>query len=209
MEVKSRFDKSAAEWDNNPVRVELARAVGAVIARAIPLQPNWRALDYGAGTGLLTLNLQPHVASLLAMDSSAGMLKMLKKKLAAAGISNVATRQWNLASQPFPEAGFDLAVSSMTFHHILDVPLVLKRLAALLKPEGWLAFADLDAEDGSFHGVTNDVFHHGFDRSQIANWLTDAGFVRVAVSDAHVMTKPSSRGPLRNYGVFMAVGQRS
>ncbi len=68
MNQGSRFDPAAAEWDNNPGRVNLARAVGEGIERAIPLEPNWRVLDYGAGTGLLTLNLQPRVASLVALD---------------------------------------------------------------------------------------------------------------------------------------------
>lgn len=207
--MKSRFDQSASEWDNSATRVELARAVGAGIANAIALQPNWRVLDYGAGTGLLTLNLQPHVSSLVAMDCSAGMLKMLKMKLTAAEISNVTTHQWDLTSESFPETGFDLAASSMTFHHIADVPLVMKRLAALLKPEGWLAFADLDSEDGSFHGETGDVFHRGFDRKQIADWLAKAGFARISVRDAHVMEKQISNGTTRNYSIFLAVGQNA
>jgi ubiquinone/menaquinone biosynthesis C-methylase UbiE len=55
----------------------------------------WRhgqcVLDYGAGTGLLTLNLQPQVAAIVAMDSSAGMLEKVTEKLHAAGIRNVVT----------------------------------------------------------------------------------------------------------------------
>jgi tRNA (cmo5U34)-methyltransferase len=97
MKKCSRFDEAAGQWDNNPTRVELARAVAITIRRAIPVQAHWRALDYGAGTGLLTLNLQPSVASLVALDSSTGMLEKLTEKLAAAGIVNVQTRQCNRA----------------------------------------------------------------------------------------------------------------
>jgi ubiquinone/menaquinone biosynthesis C-methylase UbiE len=206
--MPSRFDQAAAQWDNNPGRVDLARAVGAAMVRAIPLQPDWRVLDYGAGTGLLTLSLQPRAGSLLAMDASAGMLEKLDQKIKAAGIANVQTRHWNLEAEPFPDAGFDLAVSSMTLHHLRDVPLVFGRLAALLKPGGWLAAADLDTEDGTFHGHADDVFHRGFERRQVADWLTQAGFVRVSVGDAHSMVKPSSTGQVRAYGVFLAVGQK-
>ena len=206
--MTSRFDEAAAQWDNNPGRVDLARAVGEAIGRTIPLQPGWRVLDYGAGTGLLTLNLQPRVASMVALDSSTGMLEKLTQKLAAAAISNVQTRHWDLEAKPFPEPGFDLVVSSMTLHHLRNVPLVLSRLAELLKPGGWLAVADLDSEDGSFHGQADDVFHHGFKRGQIAEWLTNAGFRWVSVSDAHTMSKPSSTGQVRSYGIFLAVGQK-
>jgi ubiquinone/menaquinone biosynthesis C-methylase UbiE len=191
MKPASRFDLSAAQWDNKPARVDMARAVGAAIVRAVPVQPHWRALDCGAGTGLLTLDLQPRVASMVALDSSTGMLEKLAQKLAAAGIDNVCTCHSNLEARSFPEAGFDLAVSSITLHHIRDVPLVLERLAALLKPGGWLAVADRDTEDGSFHGEVDDVFHHGFERRQIAEWLAGAGFSQVSVQDVHSLVKRS------------------
>jgi ubiquinone/menaquinone biosynthesis C-methylase UbiE len=207
--MASRFDEAAAQWDNNPGRVELARAVGEAIGRAIPFQAGWRVLDYGAGTGLLTLNLQPRVASMVALDSSTGMLEKLTQKLAAAAaISNAQTRHWDLEAKPFPEPGFDLVVSSMTLHHLRDVPVVLSRLAEILKPGGWLAVADLDSEDDTFHGQSDDVFHHGFERGQIAEWLTNAGLRWVSVSDAHTMSKPSPTGEVRSYGIFLAVGQK-
>ncbi len=206
--MSSRFDEAAQQWDNNPARVALARAVGEAIQRTVPIQPHWHALDYGAGTGLLTLNLQPRVAALVALDASKGMLEQLTRKLATAGIGNVETRLWNLEAQPFPETGYDLVVSSMTLHHLRDVPLVLKRLAAVLRPGGWLAVADLDVEDGSFHGQADDVFHHGFERSEVAKWLGIAGLSEVRVSSAHAITKPSASNQMRTYEVFLAVGQK-
>ncbi len=205
--MSSRFDECAQQWDNNPTRVELARAVGAAIQRAVPIQPHWRALDYGAGTGLLTLNLLPRLAAVVALDSSTGMLERFQQKLAAADIGNVQTRFWNLETEPYPEQGFDLVVSSMTLHHLLDVPLIFQRLAALLKPGGWLAVADLDTEDGSFHAQMDDVFHHGFNRNDIAAWLKRAGLANVTLSDASALNKPASTGEMRTYGVFLAVGR--
>jgi ubiquinone/menaquinone biosynthesis C-methylase UbiE len=208
MKGTSRFDEAASQWDNNPVRVELARAVGAAIERAVPLQSHWHVLDYGAGTGLLTLCLQPRVGSVLAMDSSSGMLEALSRKLSGASIGNVRPCLWDLERQAFRETGVDLVVSSMTLHHLRDVPLVFGRLAEALNPGGWLAVADLDVEDGSFHGESQDVFHHGFDREQIAGWLGEAGFSDARVGDAHTMTKPDSAGQARAYGVFLATAQK-
>jgi tRNA (cmo5U34)-methyltransferase len=206
--MPSRFDEVAQQWDNNPTRVDLARAVGEAIGRALPIQQHWRALDYGAGTGLLTLNLEPLVASIVALDSSVGMLEKLSQKLAAARIDNVRAQLWNLEEQPFPEDGFDLIASSMTLHHLRNVPLVFSRLTALLKPGGWLAVADLDSEDGTFHSAMDDVFHRGFERNRIAEWLGDCGLSSVKLSNAHSITKPASTGELRTYGVFLAVGRK-
>ena len=208
MKSTSRFDEAAAQWDNNPGRIETARAVAAAVLRSVPLEPDWRVVDYGAGTGLLTLGLQPRVASILALDSSRGMLEQLNQKLTAAGIHNVQIRQWDLEAEPYPEGGFDLVVSSMTLHHLREVALVCQRLAGLLKPGGWLAAADLDPEDGSFHGEREGVFHHGFERSQVAGWLEAAGFAAVCVQDAHSLLKPGPTGQMRSYGVFLAVGQK-
>jgi ubiquinone/menaquinone biosynthesis C-methylase UbiE len=146
---------------------------------------------------------------MVALDSSPGMLEKLAQKLAATGIGNVQTRLWNLEAQPFPETGFDLVVSSMTLHHLRNVPLVLGRLSSLLKSGGWLAAADLDTEDGSFHGNVDDVFHHGFDRRQVADWLKEAGCTRISINDAHSLVKPASDGQVRAYGVFLAVGQKT
>jgi trans-aconitate methyltransferase len=101
-----------------------------------------------------------------------------------------------------------LVFSSMTLHHVRDVPLVLGRLAGALKSGGWLAAADLDPEDGSFHGQAGDVFHRGFERSQVAGWLQAAGLGKVRVLDAHTVTKPASTGEERRYGVFLAVGRK-
>jgi hypothetical protein len=81
-------------------------------------------------------------------------------------------------------------------------------LAALLKPRGWLAVADLDREDGTFHSHSEGVFHQGFERPRIADWLSKAGFTQVRLTDAHSMIKPNSTGQLRNYPVFLAVGQK-
>ncbi len=208
MKAETRFDREAAHWDSNPTRVELARAIGVRICETIELQPNWRVLDYGAGTGLVTLSIQPFVESIEAVDLSVGMLDMLAKKIASTGIPNVATRQWDLEKEPYPVADFDLVVSSMTLHHLRNVPLVFSRFAALLKPGAWLAVADLDTEDGNFHGPATDVFHHGFNRVQIGKWLGDAQFQDISVSNAHVINKSDALGQMRRYGVFLVTAKK-
>ena len=205
--MSSRFDEAAKQWDGNPVRVALARGIGEAIERTVPIQPHWRALDYGAGTGLLTLSLLPKVASITALDASKGMLEQLARKITDARIPNATARLWNLETEPYTEDRFDLVVSSMTLHHLRDVPLVMKRLSALLNPGGWIALADLDTEDGSFHGQAEDVFHHGFDRQEIARWLAAAGISNIKLADAYRVTKPNATGELREYGVFLATGR--
>jgi ubiquinone/menaquinone biosynthesis C-methylase UbiE len=208
MKQRSRFDDEAAQWDQNPGRVEVARAVGSLICRRISIQRGWRVLDYGAGTGLLTLCIQPFAGEITALDTSDGMTAELRRKLVSAGIDNVQVRLWDLGAEPYPDGDFDLVVSSMTMHHIADIPLVLKRMAQVLRPGGYLAVADLDAEDGSFHTDKQGVYHNGFERAQTANWLSEAGFVEIDICAAHSIGKPDAAGQLRNYGVFLALARK-
>jgi len=69
-QVRARFDRAAAEWDANPARVALARAVAEAIRKAVPLRPDMNVLDFGAGTGLVTLGLLSSVGRLTAVDAS-------------------------------------------------------------------------------------------------------------------------------------------
>ena len=75
---------------------------------------------------------------------------------------------------PAPVSGLDLVVSSMVLHHLPDVAAAFRRLRACLSVGGWIAVADLDAEDGSFHSDRTGVFHNGFDRQTVLEWLAQA-----------------------------------
>jgi len=205
----NRFDLQAAEWDNNPGRAALAKTIAAAMLKAVPCEITWRALDCGAGTGLLTLNLLPHVAEIYATDSSSGMLEQLRKKIAAASLENVRTLLWDADSAPCPERGFDLVCSSMVLHHLRDVSAALQRMVAALRPDGWLAVADLETEDGSFHPDPSGVHHLGFAPESIARWLAAAGCTDINTRTAHTLIKPDAGGRERTYPIFLATARRA
>ncbi len=71
-EEKKDFNKEAAQWDANPGRVKLANEVADAIIREAAPASNMDALDFGCGTGLVTLRLQPLVRTIIGVDSSAG-----------------------------------------------------------------------------------------------------------------------------------------
>ena len=206
-EVQARFNKVAAEWDNNPTRVALARAVVEAIRAAVPLRTEMQAMDFGAGTGLVTLGLLASVNSVTAVDASAEMLRVLDDKLRALRIGNVHTLQCDISRAPLPANQFDLVVSSMVLHHLPEVSPVLQRLRPCLRPGGWIALADLDTEDGSFHPDMSGVFHKGLDRGVVCQWLEQAGFSDVTARDAHTITRQSLDGITRQYGVFLVTGR--
>ncbi len=197
------FDARAATWDDDPAKVERARDVAAAIGRSVPLAPTMRALEYGCGTGLLSFVLRPRLGAITLADVSQGMLDVAAAKIAAAGDPAMRTVKLDLVADPLPAERYDLVYSLMTLHHIPDTAAVLARFRAVLREPGWLAVADLDTEDGSFHGAGFDG-HLGFDRDRLGALARAAGFATVAFSTAHVMTSPVGTAT-RTYPIFLMV----
>jgi hypothetical protein len=68
-----------------------------------------------------------------------------------------------------------------------------------------LAAADLDTEDGSFHGDNTGVRHLGFDRQYLAGLLRNAGFASVRDTTAATMKKDVAGGGSRSFPVFLII----
>jgi ubiquinone/menaquinone biosynthesis C-methylase UbiE len=205
---KRNFDTEAATWDENPARVKLAQDVARAIIGTVKPGPDTDVLDFGCGTGLLTLALQPHVRSVAAVDSSQGMLNVLENKIRAQKIANVRTRLVDLDRGDALEGTFNLVVSSMTFHHIPDVEVLLERIAGVLATGGWLAVADLDSDEGKFHDTHEGVFHSGFDRIVMTKYFGNAGFESVRNRTAAMIAKPSLSGEMRTFTIFLMTGKK-
>lgn len=203
-----KFSEAAKSWDDNPMRVRLAGAVTNAILNRIPVTKAMNALDYGAGTGLVTLGLQPHVNKLMAADSAQGMLDKLNEKVASNGLSNVETMLLDLEHDSVSNRQFDLIVSSMTFHHIRNITALIENLCSMLRTGRYLAIADLDLDDGQFHSDSTGVEHNGFDRSDMERIFIGSGLQNVIVETAHVFTKEmNGKGP-RAFSVFLITGKK-
>ena len=201
------FDKEAAGWDEHPTRVQLAQDVASAIARAVPLAPTMDVLDFGCGTGIVTLQLAPSVASVTGVDSSAGMLEVLSAKINRQGHTNVTTRQLNPGDEV--SGSYDLIVTSMTLHHVADIDAQLTQFFRALKAPGWLCVADLDPEQGEFHDDNTGVFHCGFDRDALRCAFVSAGFADVHDVTAAEVVKPTQQGALRTFSVFLVTGRKT
>ena len=205
--TSTRFDEKAADWDANPARVALAQAVVEAIRTAVPLRRNMAAMDFGAGTGLVSLGLLPFVGEVTAVDASGEMLRVLGEKVTALGDANLHTLLCDVGEAVLPPARFDLIVSSMVLHHLPDVAMVLKHLRPALRTGGWIALADLDVEDGSFHADPAGINYHGFERATVCRWLEEAGFADTTAREAYRITRPGADGMMRTYPVFLVVAR--
>jgi 2-polyprenyl-3-methyl-5-hydroxy-6-metoxy-1,4-benzoquinol methylase len=209
MDGKKRdFDKEAPSWDEEPGRVRLAASVAEAIAGEIRLEPRMDILDFGCGTGLLSLLLQPHVRSVTCADSSRGMLEVLSAKVERFRLTNVIPLHLDLDQGDIIPGVYHLITCSMALHHIRDIRPLLNAFFSALTPGGHLCIADLDMEHGLFHSDNEGVFHSGFDRAALKEELRAAGFDEVRDRTAAEMKKPGADGVVRTFGVFLVTGSR-
>ncbi|MEI7432094.1 MAG: class I SAM-dependent methyltransferase [Betaproteobacteria bacterium] len=203
-ESSEYFDQRAKTWDEDPMKTARAEAVAAGMRSLAPLASHMSGLEYGCGTGLLSFALQPHLQQITLADSSPGMLNVLQQKIEAQHISNMRPVKLDLTSDPLPSERYDLIYSLMTFHHIPDTDKILRDLYALLTGPGYLCIADLDSEDGSFHGLDFSG-HKGFDREELAQQAKNVGFRNIRFSSVFTITKGT---PARKYPVFLMVAEK-
>jgi ubiquinone/menaquinone biosynthesis C-methylase UbiE len=202
------FDKEAAAWDKNPGRVKLANDIADAIASEGILRPDMDVLDFGCGTGLLTLRLEPMVHSVTGVDSSRGMLDVLQSKIERHQLAKVKTRYLSTEKGDVLEGSFDAVVTAMTLHHVKDIRPLLDQFHKIIVPQGYLAMADLDPDDGEFHGDNDTVFHNGLDRTGLNLSVKEAGFEDITDRTGANVTKPSPDGTMRSFSVFLMIGRK-
>ncbi len=202
------FEAAAPGWDENPGRVKLAGEVAEAIIRMVRPGREMQVADFGCGTGLLSLKLQPLVAAVTGIDSSPGMLDIFRAKIAEGRYTTVQTRQLDVEKGEVLSGHYDLIVSSMTLHHIRRPKELLGQLYGALNPGGILAVADLDPDDGLFHGDNTGVHHFGFPRETVRTMFTEAGFGDINECTASEMHKVGADGITRRFSVFLVTGRK-
>ncbi|MEZ4599051.1 MAG: class I SAM-dependent methyltransferase [Syntrophotaleaceae bacterium] len=205
---KRDFDKEASAWDENPRRVKMAKDIAAAISEEIRLTPDMDVLDFGCGTGLLALELLPLVRSVVGVDSSQGMLDIFRQKIAEGRLNNVRVMEIDFERGDGLQGRYDLAVSSMTLHHIPEIASLLRHIRNVLKPGGYLSVADLDLEEGKFHTDNTGVFHFGFCREELRQLFFEAGFEDIRARNAAVVIKQGADGEMKQFGIFLMTGRK-
>jgi len=182
------FADKSKSWDMNSRRVQNAKGIAELIVKNIKLDKSMKLMDFGAGTGLLSYFVAPFVKKIVAVDNSPSMLVEFENKCDEFSCETEVIEK-DLSSETL-DRKFDGIISSMTIHHLEDTPSLLSKLYDMLDEDGFIAIADLDSEDGSFHSDNTGVFHYGFDRHLLAEYAQKAGFKDVTFSLASTISKP-------------------
>jgi len=203
----SEFDEKAKQWDQNQMHFERTKAVAKEMLLRIPGTTEMKALEFGAGTGLLSFFVKESFARITLMDTSVEMLKIAESKIAAGDQRKIDTLFFDLEKSAYTAKKFNIIFTQMVLHHIRDVNTMLQKFYDLLLPGGYVAIADLYAEDGSFHDPGVEV-HQGFDPEELTVQLKACGFMEIAVNQCFVIQKETNAGTIREFPVFLLTAKR-
>lgn len=115
------------------------------LAALRPLDKSTDVVEFGAGTGRLTLLLAPLVRSICAYDGSAHMLDVTRARLEAEGFSNAQVDVADNRALPAASASADLAIEGWSFGHACgwypdtwrqEIGAMLAEMRRVLRPGG-------------------------------------------------------------------------
>ena len=191
----SHFDKRAGTWDSGDIRVNGAKTIADAINAKITLLDDMNIIDFGVGTGLLGFEIAKSVKKVYGVDTSTQMLEKLKEKNTPE-LSIEAINQ-DIVKEPLIQT-FNGLVSSMTLHHVEDLKAFFDVIYKNISENGFIAIADLETEDGTFHSDNAGVFHFGFDKEKLCSITESSGFKDVKFENINTINKPH-----RDFGVFL------
>lgn len=199
---KNDFDSRAKDWDLDPEKKKRAEIAAGAIMNKVQPSKECTAFEYGCGTGLVSFFLQPFLKRIVMADSSRGMLEVVRSKIEKTSVMNMTAIEIDLTKSDPPEEQFDIIYTLLAMHHVSDVPEVLRKFHSMLRTGGHLCIADLDKEDGSFHGEGFSG-HHGFDREELESKAERAGFINVEFQTIDRVVREHGGKGKREYPLFL------
>jgi len=192
--LSNEWDEYAKKWDVDPTVEEYAKNAFSALLDNIDIN-GLTVLDFGCGTGALTQLMSPTVKSIVAIDPSSEMIKLLDKK-ALNNVSSISDYLSKELVENFPELEnkFDLIVASSVCGFLPDYEATLSLLKPLIKEGGVFVQWDWLSNDD-----TSDV---GLSEKRVKQAFVANGFVNTKVNSPFIMS--SSKG---NMPVLMAIGK--
>ncbi|MDX2022439.1 MAG: metalloregulator ArsR/SmtB family transcription factor [Deltaproteobacteria bacterium] len=192
------FASSAGQWDK--LRGELFGDHFDLSGFLALLDPGAAVGDLGCGTGKTAEMMAPFANKVVAVDSSAAMIKAARQRLRQH--NNVELHRAHIEDLPLEDAMLDVAFVNLVLHHISDPPRALREVARVLKPQGRLVVLDMQQHERNEYRQQMGHVWLGFTREQIEAWCKGA-----ALDLVHFVKfppNPDAKGP----ALFAATGQK-
>ncbi|MDF1884508.1 class I SAM-dependent methyltransferase [Sulfurimonas sp. SAG-AH-194-C21] len=194
------FEDKAQDWDKDTTKTSTPLSIATAIKKKFTLNKNMSIMDFGVGTGLLGFEIAKDVKKVFGVDMSPSMLKKLREKNSPE-LSIEAIEQ-DIVKEPLSDI-FDGIVSSMTLHHVEDLEAFFRSIYKNLSKDGFIAIADLEKEDGTFHSDNTGVYHFGFIKEDLCEIVKKCGFKDITFENITTINKPQ-----RDFGVFLLSAKR-
>lgn len=169
------FEDMAKRYDTEE-RMELAQVIVTEVRSKFQNTTSKSLIDYGSGTGLISLELSDLVASILLIDSSEQMLEVAKAKIHHKGITNAKVLCSDF-TQEIPELKADIVLMSLVLLHIPDTKNILQAVYDILNDGGQLIIIDFEKNDKVYHPKV----HNGFSYEELKNQLSEIGFTSIEI----------------------------
>lgn len=200
------FDDVSPRYDliNDVLTVGNDRLWRVATTRAIAPRPGMRVLDLAAGTGASSAVLTARGAHVTAADFSEGMLVEGRRRHAGNPLIDFV---WADATElPFEDDGFDAATISYGLRNVSDPKRALAEMRRVVKPGGQVVIAEFSRPSALVRGpyrfygrnvlprvagvinpraataysYLNESIEAWPDQEELAAWMREAGFERVA-----------------------------
>lgn len=169
------FEEMAKRYDTEE-RIELAKVITKEVRAELGKSKSKSLIDYGSGTGLVSLELTDLIDSILLVDSSKQMLEVAEVKIARKGITNSKVLYSDF-TQETPELKADIVLMSLVLLHIPDTNKILKELSNILNNDGKLIIVDFDKNEK----INHPKVHNGFSHEELKQKLSEAGFRSIEI----------------------------
>jgi len=199
MKEKDFFENKSKTYNKDSKRVRNVQTIANGIIDKISYSKDMHIMDFGSGTGLLSIEIAPYVGKITGIDMSKSMNEELQanKDLVACDLEIL---ELDLSKSDIDKK-FHGIISSMTLHHVEDIVELFKKFHSMLNEGGTIALSDLYTEDGSFHSEYTGVFHFGFDEEFILKCAVEAGFKQLEIHEVSVAKKPH-----KDFPIFLLTG---
>lgn len=150
---------------------DAARPEYAAMLRAVPIEPGWRALHAGCGSGSylpLLAELVGDEGRLAALDLAPENIEVVQQRLAAWRLDRrVGACVGSLATLPYPDGSFDLLWCANPLQYFADddLPTVLAEFRRVVRPGGVVAVKDVDMQLWRVHPADPLLISHLSDAS--------------------------------------------
>ena len=172
------------------------------VIAGLALAPGDRVAEIGAGSGYWLPWLSQAVGEegrVYAVEVSDELVEALEERVKRDELANVVVIRGQFSDPELPDGGIDLAMTSLTYHHIEDREIYFRNLKTDLSAKGRVAHLD-DRHDVPIPFRWLASSGHNSDPAEIRAEMGEAGYQRVEVFEFL---------PMQSFQIFIPIDEGS